>query len=504
MAEALETISITSKAGEEVGLKELLRSWQIPSEFTEGLSERWQCDVIPFAADEKELAQHVLDGTPVLASPSFAARACEQVGSDALDYLIDDPQHNTFPRPKIAFVAGWGRPGSMMIDDEELRMVNGFSEVLEGDRPLNLQMFHRNDADAPRVPNLPAALDWPLQDLFAGPDGNMSVHCDMATRISARGALTWWHLDDGGEFVFQVGLPLSTKRMKGPVLLGHTGKPVVKLFVFGARDSYDLVCQDKETNKTHKFSHLDLFNTPTHHLPEKTGGLDPLPKLWVAPLEAGGAPLLSPPNVPHLVITLQHCVMVEQRVIHKLFLDEVAYFMLRAEHWLERPIFYPFLQKTLQDAESARVEAVEPLIRVLKGERGVEGAEGKALRARARESLASLVDCCGKLCVLDEATVEMARAALAQEGVDKLPRDRRAVMQAELLKGMQNMPPEGITCLPRGHGYAAHTHIGGGPRWAPVRATLEEAQADRKVMNGHKRKGGLDALETYFKGLGRT
>lgn len=33
-------------------------------------------------------------------------------------------------RPKIAFVAGWGRPGSMMIDDEELRMVESFSEVL--------------------------------------------------------------------------------------------------------------------------------------------------------------------------------------------------------------------------------------------------------------------------------------------------------------------------------------------------------------------------------------
>lgn len=33
-------------------------------------------------------------------------------------------------RPKIAFVAGWGRPGSMMIDDEELRMVKSFSEVL--------------------------------------------------------------------------------------------------------------------------------------------------------------------------------------------------------------------------------------------------------------------------------------------------------------------------------------------------------------------------------------
>ncbi len=35
-------------------------------------------------------------------------------------------------------------------------------------------------------------------------------------------AVQWWHLDDGGEFVLQVGLPLTHKRMQGPVLLGHT------------------------------------------------------------------------------------------------------------------------------------------------------------------------------------------------------------------------------------------------------------------------------------------
>jgi hypothetical protein len=82
--------------------------------------------------------------------------------------------------------------------------------------------------------------------------------------------------------------------------------------------------QDRESNKTHRFSHLDLFTTPSHALPECGDGEDdPLPTLIIAPLEAGGRPLLSPPNVPHLVMTLQHCVMVEERVIHTLFLDEV-------------------------------------------------------------------------------------------------------------------------------------------------------------------------------------
>jgi hypothetical protein len=37
-----------------------------------------------------------------------------------------------------------------------------------------------------------------------------SVNVDMATRISRKGALTWWHLDDGGEFTFQTGLPVRS------------------------------------------------------------------------------------------------------------------------------------------------------------------------------------------------------------------------------------------------------------------------------------------------------
>ena len=35
--------------------------------------------------------------------------------------------------------------------------------------------------------------------------------CDGATRVSRRGALTWWHLDDGGEAVLQVTLHHSLR-----------------------------------------------------------------------------------------------------------------------------------------------------------------------------------------------------------------------------------------------------------------------------------------------------
>ena len=45
-------------------------------------------------------------------------------------------------------------------------------------------------------------------------------------------------------------------------------------------------------------------------------------------------PLLSPPNVPHLVITVDTCVMVEQRKISKFFLDEVLYFDQRKARYV--------------------------------------------------------------------------------------------------------------------------------------------------------------------------
>ena len=98
---------------------------------------------------------------------------------------------------------------------------------------LNLQMFHRAEDDTGNVPTLPALLRWPLARELHGVDGGedgddtlhsssveggaaskggaparpwqqlgtrstaLSAFCDMATRVSAAGAVTWWHLDDG-------------------------------------------------------------------------------------------------------------------------------------------------------------------------------------------------------------------------------------------------------------------------------------------------------------------
>jgi hypothetical protein len=474
---------ITQHSGEVHVLADLFREWQIPPEFYEGISERWRCRIVPAAATEEEVRQHVLDGTPVLVPAEYGKRACDQVGDDALEYLTGDADRNSFPKPKIAFVAGWGRPGSMLADDEELQIVHSFQDVLsasDSGKPLNLQMFHRDDEGAPRIPKLPLALDWPLPDMFgiksdvvcadsdAGgggggwgggggqratgtsqshlqprppPDPRIQHRCDMATRVSAKGALTWWHLDDGGEFVIQVGLPLG-RRQAG--LLGPGGKVVVKLFVFAARDSYDFICQDAETNKTHRFAHLDLFNTPTHWLPEVTETEDPLPILWVAPLEAGGRPLLSPPNVPHLVITCEHCVMLEQRFVFSLFLDEIHYFMAKAARdWEDRPIMYPFLADTLQNSDKVKEEVVPAITDALHSHPDVR------VRARARESLKTLVGAAGKFFKVDPSTLAHIRQLLLQDEIAGLPKDKRAEKQEALMSSLSaKRLPQGVSLLP--------------------------------------------------------
>ena len=45
----------------------------------------------------------------------------------------------------------------MLVDDEELRVVHSFEEVIKGDPPLNLQMFHRNDDGEPNIPRRDSA-----------------------------------------------------------------------------------------------------------------------------------------------------------------------------------------------------------------------------------------------------------------------------------------------------------------------------------------------------------
>lgn len=114
------------------------------------------------------------------------------------------------------------------------------------------------------------------------------------------------------------------------------------------------------------------------------------PTLRVAVLEAGGGALLSPPNWPHVVVTLQDCVMVETRKVFRNVLDEVGYFVERAALWREPPILYPFIT-ALQAGEAAaarRREVAAHLRAMLEGSAEEAGEEVRTcLRSRAEASL---------------------------------------------------------------------------------------------------------------------
>ena len=594
-------------------MRELFERWGLPDRFVRGVSPSWRCKLVPLARTEDEMRDYAVRGVPALASPEYARGVFDAMGggggdgdaatADAVSWACDSPW-SSFPRPKVAMVGGWGAPGSHLLSDRYMRMVGSFAEVVDGDEPLNLQMFHRDDTT---VPVLPERLRWPLPEFFdtrspadapidgsaedtdakaeeAGRGnhvidaegnkmalpaqgalhrpGGVGVPLDMATRLSAAGALTWWHLDDCGEFVFQVGLPVRRdaprrvganpfRRRDGSELLGPTGRPVCKLFVFAAREDYEWIAQDGVMNQTMKQTALDLFDTPTHYLPHRremsddpsrtplgpgakfdvsgrSSGSRPdhvpppakLPTFWVAPLECGGCPLLSPPNWIHCVLTVRDCVMVEERRLSLAFLDEVAYFQRRAARWCEPPVQYRFIREDLHDVASCRAHAVSPLLKML-----ADDDASVATRCRARSSLRTLVDESGAgldASGLDASARDEIRAALdafeaflvtdaGEAHREFIARDARenGVGLGGLVRAMSREGDGNVHALGAfrekagfvdGGPFAAVVHERGRPRWGPVRGTREEAADDRKTMRRAVKEGSLDALLRGWRG----
>lgn len=220
-----------------------------------------------------------------------------------------------------------------------------------------------------------------------------------------------------GEFVVQVALPLNPGRKRTPEnekntnvpereihgnvqcisdvetslmeskieshfadLRGPNGLPVVKMFIFLDRGDYALACQDYFANRSGYVSGLDIFHINTEDLP------DILPTLQIALLEAGGEPLLSTPNVPHMVITLQHCVMVEQRGLSLLFMDDVTLWLKRCNHWSESPIMYSFITEELLNEDLCRENFIMPLLAILDSD-----DDNLEAKLRAASSLQSML-----------------------------------------------------------------------------------------------------------------
>jgi hypothetical protein len=586
----LPTIRVTQTAGQEYLLADLLKSWGLESLCSLPCSA-FRAELVPYADTDEEVAETLGQTVCCFVNERHGADVHQQAGADGIAFACK-PQWNTFPRPKIAFKSGWGEPGSFMTDSDYLQLVHSFAEVAdskpEDGRPLNLQMFHRESDMDPPVPVLPDLLHWPLPQLFSRSaeasrfggglqdqeqqadkkkdkdkngkkkkkgeeeeeqvDHGMSVVVDNATRMSKRGALTWWHLDDSGEFVLQTGLPLAASRLVGPVLLGPTGRPVTKLFVYANREDYDLITQDDVANGSAYCVGLDLFRVPGEHLPcdsdlrvlhpstsatstgttaaaaanaaTATAAATPtfrLPKLYVALLEAGGRPLLSTPNVPHLVLTVQDCVMIEQRRVSKMCLDEVVYFCERVRRWNESPIFYDFIKTDLQDDALLARRVVRPLIDALaaasaaiKGNNGSSNSSndnndnsksssssksGNTLEQfklnRAYHSI-TLLTAYPRVFSISPQTAALVQAAL-KEHAGAYKSDYRAKALDGLMSSLHRISP-GVTHFAGTPYCAAYAHHEGRPRWGPLRLTEAQAREDFEVMHAAQERKELEPM----------
>lgn len=387
-------------------------------------------------------------GIPVWGHTERAAPAHAGCSENSISWLTKG-SWNTFPKPQIALRRGWGAPGTDMQVSTFHKMISAFDEVFhhkaevevglteqelreaaaaaaeeeqeqqgqtsaartkeEEEEVLDLQLFHRGDG-CPAMPALGDQLRWPSYV----DDGAV---CDTATWVSQAGMVRHWHLNDSGEFVMQVALPLAASSPEeAAVRAGRSGKwieeglspaerrirsllcpalsaassagqPVAAMLaIFAPKGGYDWMVHDDEATMLGKVVALDLFNTPDDALPCDASVL---PILTVAVLESGAAPLLIPPNVTQLSIALADCVVAEQRRVSNLWLDDVSYFLHRCARWQTTPILYAYLQQDLQDDAFLAGQVIPFLVRVF-AEHGEATSYHAAVRRRAVCSLFAL------------------------------------------------------------------------------------------------------------------
>ncbi|CBZ36918.1 hypothetical protein, conserved [Leishmania donovani] len=402
---------------------------------------------------EEELMPYLEAGVPVRASKMRAAAAHTACGPDSLRWLTDarwaafpkpqialrrgwgapgvDMRVSSFHKMISSFeeVFHHTRGVEVPLSLQELEAVGAATalvpcDVSEAEEVLDLQLFHRSDG-CPPIPVLGERLLWPS---FVA-DGAV---CDQATWVSQRGMVRHWHLNDCGEFAMQAALPLPVDHsddgdakvgLSDPTLRsppsaspssGGSGTTAMRirsllypestaaeaavspaarsahvpamLAIFAPKGGYDWVLHDDEANMRGKVVALDLFQTPDEALPCDAALL---PVLTVAVLESGGAPLIVPPNLAQTSIALRDCVVVEQRRISNLWLDDVSYFLHRCARWQASPIIYAYLQQDLQDDSFVAGQVVPYLIRVFE-EHEEATSYHAAIRRRAVLSLHAL------------------------------------------------------------------------------------------------------------------
>lgn len=269
------------------------------------------------------------------------------------------------------------------------------------------------------------------------------------------------------------------------------------MFIFAELDDYDFIFQDDETNSTGRIAAFDPFRTPSVALPNGR-----LPTFWVAGLEAGGQPLLSPPNMPHMVLTTENCVMVEERRVSVLFLDEICYFMSRAARWHTMPILYHFLRHDLCDPTTVE-QVVSRLIQVLQDPNTVP-----CIAACANQSLIAISEFVWhpqfadmgldrSLLVLKRATMQSLKQVMSESSSQLTLRRHRHQRVNYLLENMRRE----VTDVGGEKPFASVIHDEGRAVWGPTRSALQEALDDHLVLQLALDTDNLNEVLAGLKGV---
>ena len=470
---------VTEACGEVFCLRDVLERWGVCRERWEKMSRKWRCRIAAHASTEDAIVDCMREEQPCVLDAAYSSKvhaACSHA-DDGLELMLN-PASNDLKRPKLAFNSSWGIPGADLIHESHLSVVHKLSEVFDhpaDPTPRNLQMFHRQDANEPNIPILSSLLTWPplLEET--------TIPCDRATRLSQKNALTTWHLDDCGEFVFQTALKIKKKGSEAErdaQLIGKGGLPVVKIFFCAPKWGYDFITQDQEQNRSGKFSQIDLWAEQSDRLPAE----EDLPILTLSLVEAGGAPMLMYPNIPHTVLTLDDSVQVEERRISTLFLDEVGYFHHRSRSSTAPPVSYSFVSKDCVDPAVLDEKVVKPLLHLLADPEASlkTSALSKANKAGfiKDRAYAGLLSCMHfeEVFSLSETSRASIPAVVAGCNEDVLLKENLA-----LSKEVSGVPFGVLRHHQTGH-YYAYTHIDGAPVFGVPRKTLSAAAADRKAL----------------------
>ena len=243
---------------------------------------------------------------------------------------------------------------------------------------------------------------------------------------------------------------------------------------------------------------VDPFRCPSHWLPKDRSGQPVLPTFYIAALEAGGPPLMSAPNMPHMVITIQDCVMVEQRRLSLMCMDEVAYFAERVRRWRDPPVLYKAFSQGMSDAVYVGQRIIMPLLRrlraaVMAGLDTLSPSE-RLFAQRSYLSLQALVKYRRNFAIAPELLRSLKQHLTdAAAAAPTLAQQDGRGQHLEAAQQNMRQAASGVTCLPNGQ-FVAYIHVAARPRWGTVRDNLGRAKVDQKLLQDAVKAGNLEAL----------